>query len=407
MKEKIGMENNFIETQSHEWPQKTARSLSWAIYALMLSTFAFGMAEFIIIGLLPNVAHDLNVSISSAGFLVTGYALGIVIGAPLLTVVTGKLSPKSVLLLLLALFTLGNVLAAIAPNYLTLLLARIIAAFANGAFFGIGTVVATEMVASDKRASAFATMFTGLTLANIIGVPLGTFLGQQAGWHSPFWVIVALSLLAFMSITFLIPRTQHTSTSGLGQEFRILGRKQVLLALLMTTFGFGGVFTIFTYITPFLERITGFSPTAVSLILVLFGVASTLGNIIGGKAADWKLMRSLLVSLVLLALIEALFTITGHNMITAVVTIFLFGIAAFAIIPMLQVRIVDKAKGATALAAAFNAAAFNLGNAGGAFLGGIIAASPQLGLNAITWVGAIVTVVGILITLWSMLLDRH
>ncbi|GLV53193.1 MFS transporter [Dictyobacter sp. S3.2.2.5] len=401
------MKNNFIETQSHKWPQKTARPLSWAVYALMLSTFAFGMAEFIIIGLLPNVAHDLNVSISSAGFLVTGYALGIVIGAPLLTVVTGKLSPKSVLLLLLALFTLGNVLAAIAPNYLTLLLARIIAAFANGAFFGIGTVVATEMVAPDKRASAFATMFTGLTLANIIGVPLGTFLGQQVGWHSPFWVIVALSLLAFMSITFLIPRTQHTSTSGLGQEFRILGRKQVLLALLMTTFGFGGVFTIFTYITPFLERITGFSPTAVSLILVLFGVASTLGTIIGGKAADWKLMCSLLVSLVLLALIEALFTITGHNMITAVVTIFLFGIAAFAIIPMLQVRIVDRAKGATALAAAFNAAAFNLGNAGGAFLGGIIAASPQLGLNAITWVGAIVTVVGILITLWSMLLDRH
>ncbi|WP_236600193.1 MFS transporter [Ktedonobacter sp. SOSP1-85] len=294
------MENNFIETQSHEWPQKTVRSLSWAIYALMLSAFAFGMAEFIIIGLLPNVAHDLNVSISSAGFLVTGYALGIVIGAPLLTVVTGKLSRKSVLLLLLALFTLGNVLAAIAPNYLTLLLARIIAAFANGAFFGIATVVATEMVAPEKRASTFATMFTGLTLANIIGVPLGTFLGQQAGWHSPFWVIAALSLLAFMSITFLIPRTQHTSTSGLGQEFRILGRKQVLLALLMTTFGYGGVFTIFTYITPFLERITGFSPTAVSLILVLFGVASMLGTIIGGKAADWKLMRSLLVSLVFL-----------------------------------------------------------------------------------------------------------
>lgn len=377
-----------------------------ALYALAISAFAIGTTEFVIMGLLPNVADDLHVSIPQAGLLVTGYALGVVVGAPGLTALTTRMPRKALLLALMGLFVVGNLLCAVAPGYGMLMAARVVTALAHGAFFGVGSVIAAELVPADKRAAAIALMFTGSTLANILGVPLGTLLGQHAGWRATFWAVTALGILAVIGTAALVPRVPREGAPSLRQEIGVLRRPQVLLALLMTVLGYGGVFTVFTYIAPLLERVTGYSPTAVSLLLVLFGAGLLAGNTLGGKLADWRLIPSLLGILALLAAVLAAFTVTSHNQVAAAVTVFLFGAAAFGTVPPLQLRVVDKAKDAPNIASAFNIAAFNLGNAGGAFLGGLVAAS-RLGLNAVTWVGALVTVGGIVATAWSGLLDRR
>ncbi|CAG7654471.1 MFS transporter [Paenibacillus allorhizosphaerae] len=377
-----------------------------ALYALTLGAFAIGMTEFVIMGLLPEVASDLHVSIPSAGLLITGYALGVAVGAPFITIATHKMPRKTLLLLLMAIFIAGNAIAAIAPNYSILMIARIVAALTHGSFFGVGSVVAAELVPKEKRAGAIAIMFTGLTLANILGVPIGTFIGQAAGWRSTFWLITAIGVIALLGVIALVPKIKFAHSS-LRQELGVLRRPAVHVALLMTVFGFGGVFTAFTYITPILVDISGFASGTVSYILVLFGIGITIGNIYGGKLADRSLLPSLTGILVALAVILALFSITDQYKILALITVFLLGIAAFGTVPGLQLHMLNTAKEAPTLASTLNIAAFNLGNALGAYLGGVVI-DLQFGggLRAVPWVAALVTVVGILFTLWGMRLNK-
>ncbi|MDR7316469.1 MFS transporter [Brevibacillus nitrificans] len=372
-----------------------------ALYALTLGAFAIGMTEFIIMGLLPEVAVNLHVSIPMAGLLITGYALGEAIGAPFITIATHRLPRKALLLLLMIIFIAGNALAALAPNYTILMFARILAALTHGSFFGIGSVIASQLVPKEKRAGAIAIMFTGLTLANILGVPIGTFVGQAYGWRSTFWLITVIGLIAFVGIILLVPKVKST-TSSLGQELGVLRRPTVHVALLMTVFGFGGVFTAFTYIAPILVDITGFSASSVSYILVLFGVGITLGNIYGGKLADRALMPSLLGILLLLAVVLALFSWTDQYKIPALITVFILGVAAFGTVPGLQLHMLNMAKEAPTLASTLNIAAFNLGNAMGAYIGGVVIdAGFGGGLPAVPWVASLVTVIGILFTMWG------
>ncbi|WP_010498753.1 MFS transporter [Paenibacillus elgii] len=377
-----------------------------ALVALLISAFAIGTTEFVIMGILPEVAADLQVTLSAAGLLVTGYALGVAIGGPVITAFTGRLPRKSLLFGLMLIFVAGNLMAAVAPNYAVLMIARVLASFAHGTFFGVGSIVATRLIPREKQASAIAMMFAGLTLANILGVPFGTFVGQMWGWRSTFWIVTALGIISLVGIGGLVPRIAQEAVAGFRQEMRVLRSKQVGLALLMTVLGFGGVFTAFTYIAPILTDITGFGAGAVTPILLVFGIGMTIGNTVGGKLADWRLMPSLAGMLVLLTAVLALFTLTISYKIATVVTVFVWGFASFAIVPAFQMRVLQKAKGSPNIASALNISSFNLANAGGAYLGGwIIDNGP--GLHALPWVAAIVTAAGLLVALVSWSLDRQ
>ncbi len=376
------------------------------IIALALAAFAIGTTEFVIMGILPDVARDLGVSIPSAGLLVTGYALGVAIGAPLIAALTVRWPRKATLIALMGVFIAGNLLSALAPGYTALMVGRIVASFAHGSFFGIGAVVAAGLVASNRRAAAIALMFTGLTLANVLGVPLGTLVGQQFGWRATFWAVAALGVIAMAAVAILVPRAASAGANPGSGEWRVLRHPQVLLALALTIFGFGGIFTAFTYITPMLQDLAGFSPRAVTAILFLFGVGLTLGNTLGGKLADWKPMPSMLGILAVLALIEALLSITITQPIAAVATIFVWGIAAFATVPGLQMRVVDQARQAPTLASTLNIAAFNLGNAGGAWLGGRMIEA-QMPLHTVPLGAAAVAMVALGIAAFSIHLERR
>jgi MFS transporter, DHA1 family, inner membrane transport protein len=376
------------------------------LIALALAAFAIGTTEFVIMGLLPEVSHDLGVSIPAAGLLVSGYALGVAVGAPLLAALTARLPRKTALLSLMGLFIVGNALCALAPGYTVLMVARVITAFCHGAFFGIGAVVAAQLVPAEQRARAIALMFTGLTLANVLGVPFGTFLGHVAGWRSTFWAVTAFGVLTAVGIALLVPPLQGAPTPHLDREVRVLRQPQVMLALAMTVFGFGGVFTVFTYIAPILEQESHIAPAWVSAVLVLFGAGTTVGNVLGGKLADWWLMPSLAAILGALAVVLAVFAWTMHSMVASVITLFIFGTAAFATVAPLQMRIVQQAGDAPNLASTLNIGAFNLGNAGGAWLGGAVIGA-GLGLSAVSLAGAGVAIGGLILTLVSMALERH
>jgi DHA1 family inner membrane transport protein len=374
------------------------------LLALAISAFAIGTTEFVIMGLLPEVARDLAVSIPSAGLLASGYALGVAVGAPLLAVVTSKMPRKLALQLLMAVFIVGNVLCAVASDYSVLMIARVVTSFAHGSFFGIGAVVAASLVPQEKRASAIALMFTGLTLANVLGVPFGTFIGQEFGWRVAFWVVAAFGVLSLAGIAALVPNKHDTAPAGLAHEVRVLKDPHVWMALAMTIVGFGGVFVVFTYIAPILEQVSGFSPRGVTLILVLFGVGLTIGNTAGGKLADRALMPSLIGILLALAVVMVIFTRTSHSQVAAAVTIFVWGIAAFATVPPLQMRVVEKATAAPNLASTLNIGAFNLGNAGGAWLGGL-AIGHGMGLDELPWVAAVVSIAALLLTWMAARMD--
>ena len=374
------------------------------LLALAMSAFAIGTTEFVIMGILPDVARDLGVTIPSAGLLVSGYALGVTVGAPLLAVVTSKLPRKFALQMLMAIFVIGNVLCAISPNYTVLMVARVVTSFAHGSFFGIGAVVAASLVPQEKRASAIAMMFTGLTLANVLGVPFGTFIGQEFGWRMTFWVVAAIGVLSLASVAALVPNHHDAGAVGLGHEVRVLKEPQVWLALAMTVLGFGGVFIVFTYITPILEQLGGFSPRSVTLILVLFGAGLTIGNTLGGKLADRALMPSLMGILAALAVVMVIFARTSHSPVLSAVTVFVWGIAAFATVPPLQMRVVEKAKHAPNLASTLNIGAFNFGNAAGAWLGGLVLTHGH-GLDTLPLVAAAVAVAALVLTWVAARLD--
>lgn len=377
-----------------------------ALLALSVAAFAIGTTEFVIMGLLPEVASDLHVSIPSAGLLVSGYALGVAAGAPLLAALTARMERRNALLLLLGLFILGNALCAVSPNYGVLMVARVVAAFCHGSFFGIGAVVASHLVPRGQAARAIALMFTGLTLANVLGVPFGTFLGQWAGWRSTFMAVTGLGVVAAIAVWRLVPSLPDLPSPQMKRELGVLRQPQVLLALLMTVLGFGGVFTVFTYIAPILQQVSHVSVGATGWVLILFGVGTTIGNMLGGRLADWRLMPSLVGVLVLLSLIMLVFAWTMHNTVASVVTVFVWGVAAFATVPPLQMRVVQQASEGPHLASTLNIAAFNLGNAIGAFVGGSMIGM-GLGLPSVSVAGAVVALLGLLVTLASAALERR
>ncbi|MEW2621347.1 MFS transporter [Streptomyces sp. NPDC048106] len=377
-----------------------------ALLALAVGAFGIGTTEFVIMGLLPEIAADYGVSIPTAGLLVTGYALGVLVGAPLLTVLGTKVSRKRMLMLLMALFVLGNTLSALAPTFGLMLAGRVVASLAHGSFFGIGSVVAAGLVAPHKKAGAIATMFTGLTVANIVGVPLGTFVGQAAGWRVTFVVVAALGVVGLLGIARLVPAVPRPEETLLRREVTAFRNPQVLLAMAMTVLGFGGVFAAITYIAPMMTHVAGYSDGAVTWLLVLFGIGMFLGNLLGGRFADRALMPLLYVTLGGLAVVLALFTLTAHDKILAAVTILLVGALGFATVPPLQKRVLDQAHGAPTLASAVNIGAFNLGNALSAWLGGLVITA-GLGYTAPNWVGAVLAAAALVLAFWSAALERR
>lgn len=361
-----------------------------ALYALTAGAFGIGTTEFVIMGLLMQVAADLQVSLPMAGLLISGYALGVFVGAPLLTLATRRLPRKTVLVALMVVFTLGNLACALAPNYALLMAARVVTSLAHGTFFGVGAVVATGLVGEDRKASAISVMFTGLTVATLLGVPAGAWLGLQYGWRSTFWAVAVIGVVATLVIATLVPADRSApQASNVHGEIKAVSRVPVMLGLLMTVLGFGGMFAVYTYIQPLLTQVTGFADAAVSPILLVFGVGMIIGNLLGGRLADRGVQRALILTLLALALVMGLMTFALHNRIAMVLFTGLLGATAFATVSPLQMWVLQRAPGAQSLASSLNIGAFNLGNAFGAWLGGTVIAS-GLGLEALPWMGALV-----------------
>lgn len=368
------------------------------LIALAIGGFGIGLTEFVITGLLPEVARDFAVSETTAGWLVTGYALAVMAGALGLTAATTKLPRKRVLLGLVVLFILGNLISAMAPTYGLMLLGRIVAALCHGAFFGIGAVVAAEMVAPERKSAAVAIMFTGLTASNVLGVPFGTFLGQAFGWRSTFWAITIIGVIAFVGIALLVPNLRRETPPSLSQELSAFRSGQVWLSLAVTVLGFGGMFGAFTYIAFTLTEVSGFGAPAVPWLLVVFGVGLFIGNHVGGRLAARSIDGTLIAVLVGLTLVLAVFALVAANPVLTIVSLVLMGGFGFATVPPLQTRIMQYASTAPTLASGANIAAFNLGNALGAWIGGLTIAA-GLGFTSPLWSGALVTVGAVLVML--------
>ncbi|MBT1624081.1 MFS transporter [Curtobacterium flaccumfaciens pv. oortii] len=371
------------------------------LIALALGGFGIGLTEFVITGLLPEIAADYGVTETTAGWLVTGYALAVIVGALGLTAATTRLPRKPVLLGLLVLFIVGNTLSAIAPTYEVMMSGRVIAALCHGAFFGIGSVVAANMVERSKRASAVALMFTGLTASNVLGVPFGTFLGQALGWRSTFWAIVAIGVVALVGVLVLVPAVRQTETPSLARELGVFRSGQVWLSLGMTVLGYGGMFGAFTYIAYTLTSVSGFPSSAVPWLLVVFGVGLFVGNFVGGKLAARSIDRTLLVVLVALTVVLGLFALVATSPVLTVIALVLMGAFGFATVPALQTRVMQYADHAPTLASGANIAAFNLGNALGAWIGGLTIAA-GLGYTSPIWAGAGITLAAVALTLVAM-----
>ncbi|WP_314372914.1 MFS transporter [Sphingomonas paucimobilis] len=357
------------------------------LLALAVGAFGIGVTEFAPMGMLPVIAADLRVSIPAAGLLVSAYAMGVLIGAPLMTLTTGRIDRRTLLIALMGIFTLGNALSAVAGGYWMLMAARVVTSFNHGAFFGVGSVVAASLVSPDKRAGAVAAMFTGLTVATIGGVPVATWVSEAIGWRVAFAGITGVGAIAMLSLRLALPPLPAAEGGDMRTELRVLTRGPVVIALALTTIGFGGVFTVFTYIVPILRDVTHGSTGYVTAMLMLFGVGATIGNGIGGRLADRSVDRALMTMLAIMALTLLAFTVLMQWPMTAAITILIWSIASFAIVPPLQMRVMDAASDAPNLASAMNIGAFNLGNAIGAALGGgVIGAG--LGLPVVSLAGA-------------------
>lgn len=381
-----------------------------ALFALTLSAFAIGTTEFVIVGLIPTMAVDLQVSLPSAGLLVSLYALGVAIGAPVLTALTGKWNRKYVLLSVMTLFVIGNLLAWKAPGYNSLVMARIMTGLAHGVFFSIGSTIATGLVSKEKAASAIAIMFTGLTVALVTGVPLGTYIGQNFGWQATFLIVALLGLIALIGSAILVPNNlKQSAATKLTAQLKVLTQPRLLLVYAITALGYGGTFTAFTFLAPILEEVSGFNASAVSLIMLVYGVSVAFGNILGGKMAD-KMGPIKALTIIFSGLVTVLivFNFTAVNPITAVLTILIWGAFAFGNVPGLQVYVVKLAEkytpNAVDVASGLNIAAFNVGIALGAWGGGIIV--DNAGLMHTPWVGAVIVFVALLLTRFSGGLDK-
>lgn len=371
------------------------------LIALALGGFGIGLTEFAIMGLLPEVAADFNVSEAVAGWFISGYALSVVVGALFITAAVTRLPRKPVLMGLMVLFIAGNLLCAVAPDYTTMMLGRVIAALCHGGFFGIGAVVAADMVAPNKKAGAIAIMFTGLTAANVLGVPLGTLLGQHLGWRSTYWAISIIGVIALFGILALVPKMpRNTAAGSLKSELKAFKSKQVWLSIAVTVLGYGGMFGAFTYIAFTLTDVTGFAASTVPWLLILFGVGLFIGNTVGGKAADRNVDKTLLIVLAILVLVLVFFGLTVQNKGLTIASLVLMGGFGFATVPGLQMRVMKFADQAPTLASGANIGAFNVGNALGAWLGGVTITA-GLGYTSPIWAGALLTLGGLAVMAYA------
>lgn len=382
-----------------------------ALLALTLSAFAIGTTEFVIVGLVPTIAQDLGVSLPSAGLLVSLYALGVAVGAPVLTALTGRWQRKNVLLAVMSLFVVGNLLAWMAPSYSSLIMARILTGLAHGVFFSIGSTIATSLVQRDREASAIAIMFTGLTVALVTGVPLGTWIGQNFGWRTTFMVVAALGLIALIGSALLVPKNlKQAPPARISQQLSVLTQPRLLLVYAMTAVGYGGTFTAFTFLAPILEQVSGFESSAIGLIMLVYGVSVAVGNIWGGRMADrMGPIKALHIIFMTLALVLLAFTFTAGHQIAAVFTILIWGAFAFGNVPGLQVYVVQLAEKYTPqavdVASGLNIAAFNVGIAIGSILGGVII--EEMTLMDTAWIGALIVVLALGLTGLSGFLDKR
>ncbi|MFI0146205.1 MFS transporter [Streptomyces globisporus] len=376
-----------------------------ALLALAVSAFGIGTTEFVMMGLLPNVADDLGTSVPTAGYLVSAYAIGVVLGAPLLTGLGSRVPRKKMLLLLMALFTIGNLASALAPDFGWLVAGRLLAGLPHGAFFGVGAVVAARLVSEGRQARAVATMFLGLTVANIVGVPAATLLGQHLGWRATFLVVAAIGLAAMAALARLVPHIPVEAHQDVRRELRALGNRQVLLGLLTAVFGFAGVFAVYSYLSAMTTKAMGFGESSVTLVLALFGIGMTLGALAAGPLTDRALRPTLYGSLGALAVVLVAFPFTVHVQWAALTMVVLLGAVGFMTTTPLQMLVMNKAKDAPTLASASNHSAFNLANAGGAWLGGVAIAAGW-GWTSPAFVGAVLAVAGLAIAATAGFLDR-
>ena len=382
-----------------------------ALWALTISAFAIGTTEFVIVGLVPTIAYQLSISLPSAGLLVSIYALGVAVGAPVLTALTGKSPRKPLLMGLMALFTAGNVLAWLSPNYETLVVARLLTGLAHGVFFSIGSTIATSLVPKDKAASAIAIMFGGLTVALVTGVPLGTFIGQNFGWRETFLAVSAIGVIALMSSTILVPKNiPMRAVASMREQLKVMTHPRLLIIYAITALGYGGVFTAFTFLAPMMQDLAGYSPAAVSWILLGYGVSVAIGNIWGGKLADRHgAVPALKFIFAALAVLLLVFQFTASSHIGALVTVLIMGVFAFGNVPGLQVYVVQKAEeytpNAVDVASGLNIAAFNIGIALGSVIGGQTVQS--FGLAQTPWIGAVIVAGALLLINLSGRLDTR
>lgn len=384
-----------------------AQSNTWlTLLALAMGAFSIGTTEFSPMGLLPVIATGVHVSIPRAGMLITAYAIGVMVGAPLMTLAMSRWSRRSALIALMAIFTIGNLLSALSTDYTTLLVARLVTSLNHGAFFGLGSLVAASVVPRHKQASAVATMFMGLTIANIGGVPAATWLGQAIGWRMSFAATAALGVLTMLILRFALPRGEAGQVPHVRGELQVLGRPAVLMALATTVLGAGAMFTLYTYIAPTLEHLAGATPGFVTMMLVLVGVGFSIGNVAGGRLADRSLNGSLIVFLVLLVAVMLAFPLLVKTQVGTAIAVVVWGLATFAVVPPLQMRVMRAAAQAPGLASSVNVGAFNLGNAVGAAAGGA-AISAGFGYAAVPIVGALIAASGLLLVLAQMALKRQ
>lgn len=372
--------------------------INFPLMALAIGAFGIGVTEFSPMGMLPVIADDLGVSIPTAGILISAYAFGVLVGAPVMTLLFVNMPRRRLLVLSMGIFTLGNLMSALADSYSALMISRIITSFNHGVFFGVGAVVATQLVPPNQRAGAVAAMFSGLTIATVGGVPLASFVGTTLGWRNAFLGIAAIGLVAMIALRFSLPPLVNQEKANVRNELAVLSKGSVLAALLLTVVGASSMFTVFTYIVPILQQETHASTTFVTAMLVLYGVGLAVGNVLGGRYADRTLYGTLIVSLIAVILLLVIFTVTMSSSVIVVPLIFLWGIASFAVVPPLQSLVVQEASEAPNLASAMNIGAFNLGNAVGAALGGGVI-SAGLGLPAVALAGAGTALLGLLMVL--------
>ncbi|MFC4334953.1 MFS transporter [Salininema proteolyticum] len=376
-----------------------------ALFALMVSAFGIGTTEFVVSGLLPEIGDDMNVSLSMAGLLISGYALGVVVGGPIATAAGTRLPRKNMLIILMLLFIAGNVLAALAPTYGFLMAGRIISAVCHGAFFGIAAVVAADLVDDSKRSRAISMVFTGLTIANVVGSPLGTWVGQGFGWRATFIMITIIGFISLVGIAALIPKQPRPESTSLRAELSEFKKLQVWLAVAIAGLSIGALFAAYSYIAPILTDVSGFDSSSLTLLLVLFGVGLVIGNLLGGRFADRAQIPTLLVTTALLAVVLVVFTFTAHYKIPAAFTLMLVGGAGFATVPGFMTRAIDKAKGAPTLASAVASSGANLGISIGAYVGGLTI-DVELGLTSPIWVGVVMAALALAVTAWAGALDK-